>query len=249
MTTPINEPGTPQFEPWPKIARLNRDIVVTEKIDGTNAAVLIVPAVEVRDAVAVATAEPGTLIIHDLERAKKDSALIALIEGHAVFAQSRTRFITATKQGDNMGFAGWVERNAGALVRILGAGRHFGEWWGSNIQRSYGRTGGEKTFSLFNTTRWSESDIDMMAAAEGLEGQLDLVPELYSGPFDEGAIQDAIAGLRRHGSVAAPGFERPEGVVIYHVAARTSFKVTLEGDEEPKRQSRDDHGNATGVAA
>jgi len=30
-----------EFEPWPKIARLNRDIVITEKIDGTNAAVII----------------------------------------------------------------------------------------------------------------------------------------------------------------------------------------------------------------
>lgn len=29
------------FQPWPKIARLNRDITVTEKIDGTNAAVII----------------------------------------------------------------------------------------------------------------------------------------------------------------------------------------------------------------
>ena len=29
----------PQFEGFPKIARLNRDMVVTEKIDGTNAAI------------------------------------------------------------------------------------------------------------------------------------------------------------------------------------------------------------------
>src|SRR6185369_17529395 len=27
------------FQPWPKIPRLNRDITITEKIDGTNAAV------------------------------------------------------------------------------------------------------------------------------------------------------------------------------------------------------------------
>ena len=30
-----------EFQPWPKIARLNRDITITEKIDGTNAAVVI----------------------------------------------------------------------------------------------------------------------------------------------------------------------------------------------------------------
>ncbi len=27
----------PAFKPWPKIPRLRRDIVITEKIDGTNA--------------------------------------------------------------------------------------------------------------------------------------------------------------------------------------------------------------------
>ncbi len=30
-----------QFHPWPRIPRLNRDIVITEKIDGTNAAIRI----------------------------------------------------------------------------------------------------------------------------------------------------------------------------------------------------------------
>ena len=29
------------FEAWPKIARLNRDCIITEKIDGTNAAVIV----------------------------------------------------------------------------------------------------------------------------------------------------------------------------------------------------------------
>ena len=29
------------FSPWPKVARLNRDVIVTEKIDGTNAAVVV----------------------------------------------------------------------------------------------------------------------------------------------------------------------------------------------------------------
>src|SRR5437868_5114667 len=30
---------TIEFQPWPKVARLNRDITITEKIDGTNAAI------------------------------------------------------------------------------------------------------------------------------------------------------------------------------------------------------------------
>jgi hypothetical protein len=36
-----------EFKPWPKIARLNRDITITEKIDGTNAAVIVTEEGEV----------------------------------------------------------------------------------------------------------------------------------------------------------------------------------------------------------
>lgn len=35
------------FQPWPKTPRLFREIVVTEKIDGTNAQVFIFPAKEI----------------------------------------------------------------------------------------------------------------------------------------------------------------------------------------------------------
>jgi|SRR5881398_3241487 len=35
MSSPV------EFKPWPKIARFNRDITITEKIDGTNAAVIV----------------------------------------------------------------------------------------------------------------------------------------------------------------------------------------------------------------
>lgn len=36
-----------EFQPWPKIARLNREITITEKIDGTNAAVIVTEEGEV----------------------------------------------------------------------------------------------------------------------------------------------------------------------------------------------------------
>jgi len=40
--------------------------------------------------------------------------------------------------------------------------------------------------------------------------------------------------LRTIGSVAAPGFMDPEGIVVYLSAARSMFKVTLKGDDAPK---------------
>ena len=181
----------PEFTPWPKIARLNRDIVITEKIDGTNAAVVVTD---------------------DLE----------------VFAQSRTRIITPGD--DNFGFASWVSIHAADLAKLLGPGVHFGEWWGSGIQRGYGLPRGERRFSLFNTNRWTDADLSAIEA-------LEVVPVLYEGPFSQAAVTHALVALAYQGSFAGNGFKRPEGVVVYHKAARTMFKVTLENDDAPKGQT------------
>ena len=180
-----------EFQKWPKIARLFRDMVITEKIDGTNGAVIIT-------------------------------------EEGAVAAQSRNRLITP--EDDNAGFAKWVDANQIELVAALGVGRHFGEWWGSGIQRRYGLTGNDKRFSLFNVNRYAETDLSHVPG-------LGLVPVLYEGPFDTRAAMLVLDRLDLNGSKAAPGFVRPEGIVIYHEAARSAFKVTVEHDEKPKGSS------------
>jgi hypothetical protein len=36
------------------------------------------------------------------------------------------------------------------------------------------------------------------------------------------------------GSYAAPGFMKPEGIVVYHVAASVGFKKTIDNDHIPK---------------
>jgi hypothetical protein len=41
-----------------------------------------------------------------------------------------------------------------------------------------------------------------------------------------------------HGSMAAPGFMKPEGVVVFHVAGNVGFKKTIEDDESPKSLAR-----------
>lgn len=120
-----------EFEGWPKTPHWYRDIVVTEKIDGTNAAIQIVPEDE----------PDGSGWVTNLA-----------VDGarYTVAAQSRKRLITPTD--DNAGFAKWVYANAETLISDLGPGRHFGEWWGQGIQRNYGLS--EKRFSLFNTAKW-----------------------------------------------------------------------------------------------
>ena len=203
------------FTAFPKIPRLNREIIVTEKIDGTNAAVVIVPWSEVDH---IETNGERTLFAND------GAKVLATFDDVVVFAQSRTRFVTP--ENDNYGFAAWVARNAATLVQDLGEGIHFGEWWGSGIQRKYGLTAGKRFFSLFNTSRWEGVEF----ATSGLL----VVPVLYRGPFDQEEIDGVVSKLRFWGSVAMLGFGTPEGIVIYHTASREMFKVTLEGDEKPK---------------
>jgi len=185
------------FVEFPKIARYSREVIVTEKIDGTNAAVVIDLGV------------PG-------EHA------LATIDGCHVYAQSRTRFINTDQ--DNFGFAKWVQDNAPELVK-LGVGRHFGEWYGSGIQRNYGLT--EKRFALFNTTRWNYRDGKLPKCVW-------MVPELFRGNRDFLNIEYIMDELAKVGSVAVPGFMRPEGIVIYHTAAGIGFKKTIEKDDSPK---------------
>ena len=192
------------FVPFPKMSRLNRDIIVTEKIDGTN-------------------------------------ACIRITEDGQFLTGSRTRWITP--QDDNAGFSRWAHEHKDELMQ-LGVGLHFGEWWGSGVQRGYGLSKGEKRFSLFNVARWCLADQKPLIIynpdpriekyQEKLPACCHLVPKLYSGVFDMDAIESALAELRQHGSKALPGFSRPEGVVVYHVAAGIGFKRTLEKDEQPK---------------
>jgi hypothetical protein len=186
----------PEFTAFPKIPRLRRDCIITEKIDGTNAAV-------------------------------------GITEDGGVYAQSRKRIIHSSE--DNFGFAKWVANNATALTDTLGPGLHFGEWWGLGIQRGYGLD--HKRFSLFNTTRWEHLRTD--SPVEGLG----VVPVLYEGPFSDDVVEEALCVLNQNGSMAvaelwggtgAVGFAKAEGIIVFHTAANSMFKVTLENDETPK---------------
>jgi hypothetical protein len=47
----------------------------------------------------------------------------------------------------------------------------------------------------------------------------------------------ALETLRIFGSLASTGFMQPEGIIIWHEAARQLFKKTLSKDEEYKGKS------------
>lgn len=175
---------TPAHRPFAKIPRLRRDILITEKLDGTNAVIYVGEDGEVR-------------------------------------AGSRNRWLSGPGN-DHFGFAGFVARYR-EVFQELGPGYHYGEWWGLGIGRGYGLT--ERRLSFFHPRC---ADFVTMAQGRGLP--VSMVPHLYQGPFLEVAIEEVLERLRTYGSMAARGFMRPEGVVVFHTASGGCFKVTLEHD-------------------
>lgn len=150
-----------------------------------------------------------------------------------MYVGSRTRWLTISR--DNYGFYRWTADHREELMQ-LGPGRHYGEWWGSGIQRGYGLSKGEKRFSLFNLTRWKSVD-DPMAEDTAIvpPACCSVVPRLGGGSnFTTTHVDACLEWLHEHGSKAAPGFMQPEGVVVYHPASGTCFKQTLEKDASPK---------------
>ena len=137
-------------------------------------------------------------------------------------AGSRNKWVTV--DDDNFGFARWAKEHEEELRVGLGFGTHYGEWFGAGIGRRYGLT--EKRFSLFNVHRWEDDAVRPKCCG--------VVPVLYRGPNSEAAIEGCLERLRLQGSVAVPGFAKPEGVVIFHTASGTLTKITLEHDDAPK---------------
>src|SRR3990172_7288016 len=172
------------FVGFGKIPRLFRDIVITEKIDGTNGCIYILEDSEQR-----------------------------------MLVGSRTRWITP--EADNHGFAKWANENYLEL-RKLGPGRHFGEWWGQGIQRNYGLK--EKRFSLFNVKKWLDNPLLPKCC-----GTVPIIRECSMDVINTN-VESAMRELEVYGSIAAPGYMNPEGIVICHLAGNVLFKKTYTKD-------------------
>lgn len=168
---------TVDFQAWPKTPRLsNESYWVTEKIDGTNACIVI--------------------------------------QNGEFACQSRSRFITP--EDDNYGFARWAYEHKDELMQ-LGEGYHYGEWWGKGIQRTYGLE--EKRFSLFDTNRWNPDNPHRPECCS-------VVPLI--GRFSPEELSGVLADFVQGGSIAAPGFMKVEGLIVYSSLTRQRYKVIVD---------------------
>lgn len=223
-----------EFIKFPKIPRYNRDCIITEKIDGTNAQIYIGCG-------------------HD---DLPNFPSVGDFDDWGIWAGSRSRWLTP--QDDNHGFARWVHFNSEELIAHLGPGLHYGEWWGQGIQRKYGLD--HKRFSLFNVIRWNPDMYHQFkvrpwilslgpdnkprrgSPAKPLPFQAPpdcchVVPVIAVVPFGEFNAKIFMDGLAENGSYAAPGYMKPEGIVIYHAQGNVLFKKTFE-DQGGKHASK-----------
>lgn len=203
-----NEQGTgssiPSFTPFPKMARLNRNCTITEKIDGTNSCIYI--------------SDWGDLYVGSRTRwitQENDN------HGFAKWAYEHKEDLL--KLGPGTHFGEWwgcgVQTGYGLKEKRLSLFNTLR--WCPFGQEPKPR-------------KVSEDPRVPTKMQEVLPECVGLVPVLYEGPFSTLSVERCVEELRASGSKAVPGFMKPEGVVVFHHAANFAFKVTLEKDEEPK---------------
>jgi len=179
-------------------------MTITEKIDGTNSAIHI-------EQVVFGPRAPGANYPEGTAFVRHGGSL------WAVAAQDRNKFLSGNS--DNHGFYEWVWDRAECLAIDLGPGVHFGEFWGRKINSGYNMT--SKRLSLFNTRKWTDKQLTFITDGLGV------VPVLYEGGFSTNQVLNVMESLSDSGSIASPGFMKPEGVCVYHHRSRQIFKYTF----------------------
>lgn len=193
-----------EFEEFPKLARLSRDCIITEKIDGTNAQVAIT--------------EDGHMLVGSRTR------WITPEQDNYGFArwclEHRDELLTL---GVGRHFGEWW---GNGCQRGYGLPKGEKRWSLFNVSRW--------CLSGQTPLRIPTADPRIEKYQDVLPSCCSLVPVMYRGIFTTDACESALVDLRLRGSHAAPGFMKPEGIVCFHVAANSGFKKTIEKDEVPK---------------
>jgi hypothetical protein len=215
-----------EFQPNPKVPRLFRSALISEKIDGTSSCVIVQP--------------DGTV------QAGSKNRLLTLEQdnfGFCAWVKQHEDELRALGTGLHRGE--WWGSGIQRAYGLKNGERHFSLF---NVSR-------------WNRQIWEENEdarvlheVRLIAGAkrragEWPEGQLpqvtrrefvppppccEVVPVLSRGVFSSTCVNDCLSRLEGQGSVAMPGYDRPEGVVVFHEASGTFFKVTLENDEQSK---------------
>jgi len=193
------------FVGFPKIARLSRDMIVTEKIDGTNACIFI--------------GEDGEFLVGSRTRwitPEKDN------HGFAKWAYDHREELEHGL-GHGRHFGEWW----GCGIQ-RGYGLQRGEKRFSLFNTVRWCEHDDEPQRIITGDPRQEKYQERLPECVGL------VPILYKGPFSTTIATCTLNDLEREGSAASPGFFPAEGIVVYHVAGNVAFKKTIERDETYK---------------
>ena len=202
----------PEFKEFPKIARLNRDIIVTEKIDGTN----------------------GLIYINEENNIFAGSRTRWLDDHNDNFGFYH--WVIENKEdllqlGKGFHYGEWMGKGIQRGYRL-----NEKRFYLFNTLRWI------DIYTLPEAARREYKDeyLDKIRK-EYNNDKLEYCPEccyvvpiLYQGLFSQAMIENCLMTLKEKGSIAIPNYMNPEGVVIYHKVANMGFKVTIKNDEKPK---------------
>lgn len=197
-----------EFKEFPKISRLSRECVITEKIDGTNASIFI--------------GENGEFLTGSRTQwitPEKDNY------GFSRWAHEHKEDLLGLGVGHH--FGEWWGSGCQRGYGLPKGEKRFSLF---NTYR-WAMVGAElKSYPCLNPTLPMKTQQYAPACCH-------VVPVLFEGIFDTDHVYEIIERLKSNGSYASPGFMNPEGVVIYHKASNTLFKKTIEKDDEYKGKS------------
>jgi hypothetical protein len=200
---------SPEFKEFKKIPRLSREIVITEKIDGTNGLIYIDE-------------------VNNIFAGSRNRWLDEHTDNHNFWHWVMGNKEELLKLGKGYHYGEWwgkeIQRGYNLQEKRFSL-FDTGKW----IKR-------EKNIKLDFPT---DAIINIPVLKEKQEYCPEccyVVPILYEGMFDTEMIQAILDGLRIGGSraVAPQSFMKPEGIIIYHKAGNYYFKKTIENDEKGK---------------
>lgn len=194
------------FQEFPKMARLSRECIITEKLDGTNGQIFI--------------GDNGEFLVGSRNRwiTPEDDNY-----GFARWAHENKAGLLALGPGRHFG-----EWWGGGIGRGYNLPKGEKIWSLFNASR-WCHWGAVPELIPSNDPRVAKRQ-DTIPSVEGLS----VVPVLYRGMFRTSECDTCINVLSVGGSRAVPGYMRPEGIVCFHIAGNVGFKKTVEKDESPK---------------
>ena len=193
------------FVEFPKIARYSREVIVSEKIDGTNACIFI--------------GEDGEFLCGSRTRWLTPQSG----DNHGFLMWCMCHKEELMTLGPGRHFGEWWGHGIQRGYGLTNGEKRFSLF---NVTRwcLHGQT----------PQQIPCGDPRIVKMQDVLPPCVGLVPVLWRGMFDELPLQEIMDTLKNNGSAAAPGYMNPEGVVIFHLAGNVGFKKTNEKDAEPK---------------